>query len=73
MYFDGEAEPAAGAFCNGVLDNFARKVQWALPSNDQDQLNGALKNLKAGFRIPGTTSIVWLCLIILVFIFLALL
>jgi hypothetical protein len=53
--------------------NFARKAQWALQSNDQDQLNGALRNLRAGFRILGITSIAWLCLIILAFIFFALL
>ncbi len=50
------------------LYNFASKAQVALRSNDQEQLNTSLKNLKAMFRYMGILTIIWLCFVLLGFI-----
>jgi len=43
--------------------NFASKMQVALRSNDQSQLNLAFKNLKSCYRFVGILTIIWLCLV----------
>jgi hypothetical protein len=47
------------------LYNFASKAQVALRSNDQEQLNLSLKNLKATFRFMGILTIIGLCFALL--------
>ena len=42
--------------------NFARKMQVALRSNDQSQLNQSFRNLKAGYRFLGILMIIGLCI-----------
>jgi len=41
--------------------NFAKKMQMALRSNDQLQLNQSLRNLKACYRYMGILMIIGLC------------
>jgi hypothetical protein len=43
------------------LYNFATKMQVALRSNDQEQLNQSLKNLKSCYRFIGILTVIALC------------
>lgn len=49
--------------------NFAKKMQVALASNDQTQLNQSFRNLKAYYRFAGILAIIWLSILALAFIF----
>jgi len=49
--------------------NFARKMQIALASNDQAQLNLSFKNLKAYYRFAGILAVIWLGLVALGLVF----
>ena len=49
--------------------NFAKKMQLALRSNDQSQLNQSFRNLKACYRFVGILTIIWLCFVALGLIF----
>jgi hypothetical protein len=51
------------------LYNFASKMQTALRSNDQEQLNQSFKNLKACYRFVGVLMIIYLGFIALAIIF----
>ena len=42
--------------------NFARKMQVALASNDQAQLNQSFRNLKSCYRFLGILMVICLCL-----------
>ena len=49
--------------------NFAKKMQVALRSNDQSNLNQSFRNLKAAYRFLGILTIIGLCLWTLLLIF----
>ncbi|MDO6431214.1 DUF5362 family protein [Flavitalea sp. BT771] len=49
--------------------NFARKIQAALRSNDQVQLNEGFRNLKACYRFLGILTAIWLGLMAIVLLF----
>jgi len=49
--------------------NFAQKMQLALRSNDQSQLNQSFRNLKACYRFMGILTIIGLCFFALGLIF----
>jgi hypothetical protein len=51
------------------LYNFASKMQTALRSNDQEQLNNSFRNLKACYRFLGILMIIYLGFLALAIIF----
>ena len=55
-------------FMSLFLYRFASKMKTALYSNDQENLNNSLMNLKSLYKMMGILTIIYLCFIALAFI-----